>query len=209
MEEINMTAALLYKPVERWRIGSAFLAAIFVHIAAVALATRVSLPPSRPLVDDWAPVVAIEPAPEASTAESREEIPPAPLPPIDQPEFIQTEATPAPVHVMKREPQPLVRPFVNSSIVSRTTGARTQALSAPRPEYPYEARRQRLTGSGLAILTIDPQSGAVLDVAMARSTGSALLDNAAMSGFRRWRFKPGSAARVETPITFTLTGASY
>ncbi len=203
-----MTAALLYKPVERWRIGSAFLAAIFVHVAAVALATRISAPPPRPLVDDWTPVVAIEPAPEASTPESREEIPPAPLPPIDQPEFIETEATPAPVRLIKRESQPLVRPGA-SRIAPRTSGAQAQALSAPRPEYPYEARRQRLTGSGLAILTIDPQSGAVLDVAMARSTGSALLDNAAMSGFRRWRFKPGTAARVETPITFTLTGASY
>jgi TonB family protein len=44
---------------------------------------------------------------------------------------------------------------------------------------------------------------------MSRSTGSAVLDTATISGFRRWRFKPGTVAKVQTPITYTLTGVSY
>ena len=88
-------------------------------------------------------------------------------------------------------------------------GARVLALNAPRLEYPYEARRARVTGSGVALLTIDPATGYVTEVSMSRSTGNAVLDNAAISGFRRWRFKPGTVSKVQAPITFTLTGASY
>jgi TonB family protein len=83
------------------------------------------------------------------------------------------------------------------------------ALSAPRPEYPYEARRQKITGSGFAILAIDSVSGNVTGAMMEQSTGSSVLDNAAMTGLRRWRFKPGTVSRVRLPITFTMTGAAY
>jgi protein TonB len=93
----------------------------------------------------------------------------------------------------------------------RTTigSARVLAISAPQPEYPYEARRQRATGSGIALLTIDPATGSVTDVRMLRSTGNAALDNATISGLRRWRFKPGTVSSVQSPITYTLTGASF
>ncbi|HEX7518593.1 MAG TPA: energy transducer TonB [Chthoniobacterales bacterium] len=83
------------------------------------------------------------------------------------------------------------------------------ALSAPRPEYPYEARRQRITGDGIVVMSVDPVSGRVTDVSMWRSTGNSYLDNAAVTGFRRWRFKPGTVSRVKSPITYTLTGAAY
>jgi TonB family protein len=87
--------------------------------------------------------------------------------------------------------------------------ARISALSAPQPEYPYEARRQRVTGTGIVIMTVDSGSGRVTDVMMDESTGSLVLDNAAIAGFRRWRFKPGTVSRVRLPITFTMTGAQY
>jgi protein TonB len=87
--------------------------------------------------------------------------------------------------------------------------AKVLALSAPRPEYPYEARRQRITGEGVVAMTVDPATGHVSSVSMSKSTGSPFLDNAALAGFRRWRFKPGTVSSVRCPITFTLTGASY
>jgi TonB family protein len=80
---------------------------------------------------------------------------------------------------------------------------------APRPVYPYEARRQRVTGSGVALLTVDQTFGAVTDVLMAQSCGNAILDNSTVDTLRRWRFKPGSATRIQVPITYTLMGASY
>jgi protein TonB len=83
------------------------------------------------------------------------------------------------------------------------------AISAPRPEYPYEARRQRTTGDGIVAMTIDPLTGRVTDVSMSKSTGSSYLDNAALTGFRKWRFKPGTVSAINCPVTFTLTGASF
>lgn len=84
------------------------------------------------------------------------------------------------------------------------------AVSAPRPEYPYEARKRRITGSGIAAITIDVATGDVTNAGMLRSIGDPILDNAALSAFRRWRFKPGiSTSKAWIDITFTVTGASY
>jgi TonB family protein len=84
------------------------------------------------------------------------------------------------------------------------------AVIQPRPEYPYEARRKKITGSGVVVMTINLASGAVIDAKMDKSTGSPILDGAAVSAFRRWRFKPGStASTIRMPIKYTLSGAQY
>jgi periplasmic protein TonB len=80
---------------------------------------------------------------------------------------------------------------------------------APRPVYPYEARRQRVTGSGVALLTVDQNSGAVTDVLMTQSCGNPILDNSTLDALRRWRFRPGTVTKVQVPITYTLLGVSY
>ena len=105
---------------------------------------------------------------------------------------------------------PLVKAKGTGSTASLTvSSARVFALTAPRPEYPYEARRQKITGDGIIGMTVNPGSGQVVDVSMLKSTGSPFLDNAALAGFRKWRFKPGTVSSVRCPITFTLTGVSY
>jgi TonB family protein len=76
------------------------------------------------------------------------------------------------------------------------------AVSAPRPEYPYEARMHRRTGTGVAVMEVDTSTGKVKRAYMAVSTGSKILDHAAVDAFNRWRFKPGSAAAVKSPISF-------
>jgi TonB family protein len=58
-------------------------------------------------------------------------------------------------------------------------------------------------------MTVDTSSGTVTSAVMAQSTGNAILDNAATSAFKRWRFKPGTVSKVRTPITFTMTGAQF
>jgi TonB family protein len=80
------------------------------------------------------------------------------------------------------------------------------AVNAPRPNYPYEARAHHLQGSGIAILTVDPATGNVTNVVMRASTGVPSLDDAAISTFRRWRFKPGIVTKVRVPINFVLSG---
>lgn len=83
------------------------------------------------------------------------------------------------------------------------------ATHAPRPEYPYEARRLGLTGSGIVKIEVDPESGRVTSARMDPSTGHAILDKAATDAFRLWRFKPGLVRRVRSPITFTTTGTPF
>jgi protein TonB len=87
--------------------------------------------------------------------------------------------------------------------------AKALAINSPRPPYPYEARAKRITGSGVIVATVDAASGDVTNASVAKSTGSSILDDAAVSAFRRWKFRPGTVSRVNIPITFTLTGASY
>jgi len=79
------------------------------------------------------------------------------------------------------------------------------AVYAPRPTYPFEARARHLQGSGTEIVTVDPATGNVINVVMAMSTGSGMLDDAALSAFRHWRFKPGTVSKLRIPITFTLS----
>ena len=75
-----------------------------------------------------------------------------------------------------------------------------------RPDYPYEARRSRITGSGLVVLELNPTTGEVSNARMDPSTGNALLDQASLFAFRRWKFKPGTPSPIRTPITFTMAG---
>jgi TonB family protein len=204
-----MTTALLYRPAERGRIPGAFAAAIVLHLAAVALANREAEPPIAPANDCWAELALIDAAIEPPLVAPAEQVPAPPAQPtMDEPVFGE-DTTPV-KFLRERKTQPLVRPTDRiTAPILRGHAGRAFALNAPRPEYPYEARRQRLTGSGIALLTIDRASGAVLNVQMSRSTGSPVLDSAAINAFRRWRFKPGTAAAVQTPITFTLAGATY
>ena len=55
-------------------------------------------------------------------------------------------------------------------------------------------------------MEIDRTTGKVKSAYMAPSTGSSILDNAALSSFRQWRFKPGTKSMIKVPITFTMGG---
>jgi len=80
--------------------------------------------------------------------------------------------------------------------------AQAMAVSAPLPEYPYQAKRAKITGNGVCIMTIDTASGKVTDAMMAQSTGDAMLDKVTTNTFRRWRFKPGTVSQVRVPIDY-------
>lgn len=97
---------------------------------------------------------------------------------------------------------------VSADQTQQVASAKALAIYAPRPQYPYEARARRQVGSGIAILAVEPSTGIVKNAEMATSTGHELLDNAALSAFRKWRFRPGSVrAEVRIPITFTMGGS--
>ncbi len=202
-------SALIYQPNKKWRFATALLAAAMIHLGAIAFANaHRAEPPTASGFLNEPPEIFFEPADRDPDPQPSPE--PLPTPPATDELFVENTATPPPVRTQTRKSTPFVRPATipNSRSLNLST-AKVLALSAPRPEYPYEARRQKITGSGVAIMRVDPVNGSVTDVTMSMSTGSAFLDNAAIAGFRRWRFKPGSGATVTCPVTFTLSGASY
>ena len=77
--------------------------------------------------------------------------------------------------------------------------AQSMAISAPLPDYPYEARRRNLAGNGVCVVTVDPVTGTVTDATMFQSTGSTLLDTLTVQTFKSWRFKPGTVSEFEYP----------
>jgi periplasmic protein TonB len=200
--------ALIYQPENKWRFVTALTAAAAIHVAAITFATQTALPlPSGPPGD--APVIELEPS-EPTPDPQSEPTDPLPTPPVIDQLFVEPTTTPPPV----RRPPTKFTPITaqrNTHAPSslNMSAAKVLALNAPRPEYPYEARRQKITGDGVVVMSVDPASGSVTNVTMAKSTGSAFLDNAAIAGFRRWRFKPGSVSTVTCPVTFTMSGASY
>jgi TonB family protein len=205
------------RPAPRWQVAAAFGGAIALHVAAVAIA---SMRPAEKVVDlTDIPEATVEMSLETQQAPEptpppEEEPPPPPPPeaiPEQQPEFVEEKPTPQPKRTPSNAPVvPLAKPKpAGVAGPMSMSSAKAVAVSAPRPEYPYEARRSKITGSGVCVMTVDTSSGAVTSAEMAQSTGSPILDNAATSAFRRWRFKPGTVSRVRTPITFTMGGASY
>jgi periplasmic protein TonB len=210
-----MPGPLLYKPAPRWQVMAAFGGAIAIHGIAVAFAFHKEPPP----VDTSdVPTAVIEatldmpPAEEPTPPPEDIPVPDEPPPPDIQPEFHE-EQTPPPKQNKPAKVQPIKAPQVAGPPrppgMMSASQAKAVAVSAPRPEYPYEARSRHVTGSGVCLVTVDTSSGSVSDASMAQSLGNPILDNAAVSAFRRWRFKPGTVSKVRIPITFTMAGASY
>lgn len=201
-----MNRALVYRQNGRSIFWIAFVSALAIHLGAVSLAKT---KPSTTKVEDFRPpgdvelVDTVEPEPplleESAVPPTLEQIHP------DQDSFREENLIPPRVRAhRKTRPRSLVR-GTTASLCS----VKAMVEYAPRPVYPYEARRQRVTGSGIALLTVDQTSGTVTDILMTQSCGNAILDNSTLDALRRWRFKPGTAARIQVPITYTLMGVSY
>ena len=206
----DMPKPLLYRPPPRWHVWAALGGAVLLHLTAVIAAIKHEPPPMDLAGIPDAVVIGLDqtpPDPEPTPPPEEPDAPPPPPPPTSVPEFVEEQATPPPKKTSQKV-QPIARPQVAAGPMS-ISNAKALAISAPRPEYPYEARSRHLTGNGVCVVTVDPGSGNVSDATMAVSIGSPLLDNSALSAFRRWKFKPGTVSRVKIPIVFTLTGASY
>lgn len=196
-----MAKPLLYKPPPRWQFWAALGGALLIHIGAV-IASMKREPPAVDLSNiPTAEVTATLEAQEQPTPPPEDiPLPPPPPEPQVQPEFHEEQATPPPRQAQQKVAAPIK--------VAPISSAKASAVFAPRPEYPYEARARKITGSGVCVLTVDP-GGSVTDATMAQSIGNPILDNTTVSTFRRWRFRPGMYSKVKVPITYTLTGASY
>jgi protein TonB len=82
-------------------------------------------------------------------------------------------------------------------------------MTNPKPVYPPEARRRKQ--QGLVILNVFiTNEGRPQRVEVAQSSGYALLDEAALTAIKQWRFTPARignitvSSQVEVPIRFRL-----
>jgi TonB family protein len=74
--------------------------------------------------------------------------------------------------------------------------------------YPYEARRFHQSGRVQLHIFLDPGRGTVTNALLAKASGSDVLDSAALSWIRKWKWKPGLWKEVQLPITFEMPPAS-
>jgi protein TonB len=107
-------------------------------------------------------------------------------------------ATPAPAPVQPAAEAVLEPPRYNAAY-----------LSNPPPAYPLAARRRGIEGTVLIRSKVSA-AGECLRAELKKTSGSDLLDQAALEAVKKWRFVParrGSqavVAWVEVPITFKL-----
>jgi periplasmic protein TonB len=120
--------------------------------------------------------------------------------------------TPAPVAAAVSEPA--AAPVIaKAAPPANPTAPRFDAdyLQNPAPRYPPLARRMRQEGKVVLRVLVDSGGGAS-QIEVRNSSGSDVLDEAALEAVKRWRFVPARrddqpvAAWVLVPITFTLQG---
>jgi TonB family protein len=70
------------------------------------------------------------------------------------------------------------------------------------PPYPERAQNFHKTGSGSYRLTINPQTGAVTQVQVVKSTGVKILDDCAAVCFMQWKAKPHTLGHATIAMTF-------
>jgi periplasmic protein TonB len=152
---------------------------------------RVQQPPAK-----TAPVLTA--APDAPTAVVAPNPLPEPLPVVQEaPLAPSTTSAPAPA-LAKPAPPPVVPPNFNANY-----------LQNPAPAYPPIARRMGQQGKVMLRVLVNT-AGAPDKIEIRSSSGSSVLDDAALDAVRRWRFVPARQgeqavnAWVIVPITFAL-----
>ncbi len=204
-----MAKPLLIQPPPRWQFWRAFIAALVIHAGAVGIAAINREPPAVDLSQIPTATVEAMLQPEDQPTPPPEDVPITEPPPVPEvaPEFHEEKPPPPKTNVKPTGPVKAPQGVTGTMSI---TGAKAVAIFAPKPDYPYEARSRHVTGSGVAVLSVDTASGTVTDASMGQSIGSPILDNSTVSTFRRWKFRPGACApKVKVPITYTMTGASY
>src|SRR5260370_11516718 len=204
-----LAGPLLYRPPPRWQFWAALSGAVLRHVSAVAIAAIKHEAPVVDLSDIPTATVEAQLQPEDQPTPPPEDIPIPEPPPVPEVTEFHEEKPPPPKNVAKPA-GPVKAPQAGVPGTMSISGAKAVAIFAPKPDYPYEARSRHVTGSGVAVLSVDTPSGSVTDATMAQSIGRPILHHPNTSTFRPWRFQPGKVApKVKVPITYTMTGASY
>ena len=168
----------------------------------------VAPPPPPEAVAPPPPPEAVAPPPPVTAA-----VPPKPRPAVRHPAHTVARAAPTP-------PVTQAAPAVPAAPSAPQVAALSAPLIPPRPlaaaagnrapAYPESARRRRESGRVMLRVAVSAE-GRATEVAVAESSGSAVLDAAAADAVRSWRFVPATrggltvAGVADVPIRFNLS----
>lgn len=165
--------------------------------------------------------------PEKTQQERPPEIEESPLEPplpasedISAPEvpvLAKTQSSPVMRNLAPTKIAEIIEPETGTvdSVASRVAqGAKVDQLPSPLPAniepiYPEELRRRQIGGRVVLDVKISP-AGTVEQIRVMTSSGEPLLDDAALTAVRRWRFQPARrggmavAFSVRLPISFSI-----
>jgi len=157
--------------------------------------------------------------PKPAAAVPRPLPPPRPRPPVGEPRpavpetAVARTATPAVAASASRPARPVEvsrRPSSVPRVVERFSARSNAAyFENPPPRYPEAARRAGIEGLTLLRVHVDA-AGFTTAVEVKHSSGSDLLDRAALEAVRNWRFQAARiggitvADMVEVPVRFSL-----
>ncbi len=133
-----------------------------------------------------------------------ETLPPRRPPPLRSNPRIVAEPVPSPMTSAPAEPPPRPTPSTAPAAVAQAEVPVVLPGHNPPPAYPDAARRRRIEGTVIVRIDVDA-AGAAIACTVASSSGSALLDAAALAAARRWRFARGPGS-LEQPFRFALAG---
>lgn len=159
------------------------------------------------------------------------EVLPAPPQPVALPAPVAEPVLEKPEPVITRKPEPQVAPpqrvqpqarpkpatpkvqraatATPKATVPALVEARPSARGNRPPHYPEMARRNGWTGLCMVRVGVTAQ-GRAGSVSLARSSGHGVLDQAALTAVRKWKFSPrmvrgqAVACTVEVPVNFSL-----
>ena len=200
-----------------------FQVSLALHALALLIGfgvNQVMIPVSAPIPLEIGMLTASDPALAAVARQPKNQIraikEPEPAKQVQQPEALSPEA-------MAERPLPK-REEISSPAASSETLKPDQAdsgnststplfnadyLHNPKPAYPLIARRLRLEGTAIVRALVSPEGKAEI-VRLGTSSGSNVLDQAALNAVRTWSFVPARqgnqavSAWVDVPIRFRL-----
>lgn len=114
----------------------------------------------------------------------------------ERPHLVETAPPPPPAAIPASVPP-----------AAPVAASQPQPISTPAPKYPARALRRGERGTVTVSVQVGP-NGIPARVEVATTSGSRLLDRAAVDAVRRWRFRPALAegqpvaGEVRVPITF-------
>ena len=127
---------------------------------------------------------------------------PAPAPPVPVP-VIAAAALPAPAAPAVAAPAAINAPPAPVQPVVQLPSSDADYLQNPKPSYPAMSRRQGEQGKTIVRVLIGVD-GLPKQSELAKSSGFARLDQAAMDTIMRWRFVPGKRAGVPESMWFNI-----